>query len=228
MSYMYERHVAVEASIKACRLSRSIRAGDLFGKTMEKEDKSPVTVADFGAQAVISRDLLKAFPDDPIMAEEELAEVRADLKEKIVHHVNTIFPDLNNEHIFTAIDRCNYNGGSTGRFWSLDPVDGTKGFLRGDQYATALALIEDGEVVLSVLGCPNLPYDMGHPEGLRGCLFISIKGQGSRMRLIEDSTEKTIRVTEITDPAMASFWESVEPTSTPWRKNIAYSHRQPV
>ena len=43
-----------------------------------------------------------------------------------------------------------------GRYWALDPIDGTKGFLRGDQYAIALALIDDGDVVLGVLGCPNL------------------------------------------------------------------------
>ena len=30
----------------------------------------------------------------------------------------------------------------------IDPIDGTKGFIRNDQYALALALIEDGEVVL--------------------------------------------------------------------------------
>ena len=45
--------------------------------------------------------------------------------------------------------------GTEGRFWTLDPIDGTKGFLRGDQYAIALALVEDGEVVLGALGCPE-------------------------------------------------------------------------
>jgi hypothetical protein len=40
---------------------------------------------------------------------------------------------------------------------TLDPVDGTKGFLRNDQYAVALGLIDHGEVVLGVLGCPWLP-----------------------------------------------------------------------
>ena len=36
------------------------------------------------------------------------------------------------------------HGGAThysDRFWTLDPIDGTKGFLRGEQYAVALALI---------------------------------------------------------------------------------------
>ena len=40
--------------------------------------------------------------------------------------------------------------------WLVDPIDGTKGFLRGDQYAVALALIEAGQVQIGVLGCPGL------------------------------------------------------------------------
>ena len=40
-------------------------------------------------------------------------------------------------------------------FWTLDPIDGTKGFLRRDQYAIALAYVVDGVVQLGVLGCPE-------------------------------------------------------------------------
>jgi 3'-phosphoadenosine 5'-phosphosulfate (PAPS) 3'-phosphatase len=41
--------------------------------------------------------------------------------------------------------------------WTLDPIDGTKGFLRGGQYAVCLALLIDARVELGVIGCPNLP-----------------------------------------------------------------------
>ncbi|MGH7472824.1 MAG: inositol monophosphatase family protein, partial [Candidatus Methylomirabilales bacterium] len=95
-------------------------------------------------------------------------------------------------------------------YWALDPIDGTTGFLRGDQYAVALALIEDGEVVLGVLGCPNLPLDTGHPGGRKGFLFSAVKGHGTTMQWIDDPTERRIAVTEVTDPAAASFCESVE------------------
>ena len=68
---------------------------------------------------------------------------------------------------------------SGGRYWTLDPIDGTKGFLRGEQYAVALGLIEDGEVVLGVLGCPNLA-DWGTAGR---ALLRRAKGQGAaRMR----------------------------------------------
>ena len=50
------------------------------------------------------------------------------------------------------------NGNIAPRYWTLDPIDGTKGFIRGDQYAIALALIEQGQVKVGVLGCPSLPF----------------------------------------------------------------------
>lgn len=96
--------------------------------------------------------------------------------------------------MLTAIDRGQYEGGSHGQHWTLDPIDGTKGFVRGGQYAICLALIEDGRVQLGVLGCPNLPVEQGHlyeatesigvgtPNdgiGERGVLFVATRGQGA-------------------------------------------------
>jgi 3'-phosphoadenosine 5'-phosphosulfate (PAPS) 3'-phosphatase len=63
--------------------------------------------------------------------------------------------------------------------WALDPIDGTKGFLRGEQFAVCLALIVDGQVQLGVMGCPNLPVDATNQDGEKGCLFITVKGQGA-------------------------------------------------
>lgn len=77
------------------------------------------------------------------------------------------------------IDRGNSEGGAQGRHWALDPIDGTKGFLRGGQYAVCLGLIEDGQVVVGVMGCPNLPVDPKQPDGEKGALFVAVKGQGA-------------------------------------------------
>lgn len=63
--------------------------------------------------------------------------------------------------------------------WTVDPIDGTKGFLRRDQYAICLALIIDGHVQLGVMGCPNLLVDYKEKEGERGCLFVAVRGQGA-------------------------------------------------
>jgi len=181
---------------------------------VEKEDKSPVTVADFAAQSAISLALSEVFPQDPVMAEEHLTGVSYEIKERIVCHVRSVYGDLSHDKIFSSIDRCNYQGGPEGRFWALDPVDGTKGFLRGDHYAIALALIEDGSVVLGVLGCPNLPLQLGNPDGPKGCIFVAFENGGTKMRGLDDPPEVMIRVSEIAEATKGSFCESFESTST--------------
>ena len=51
MSYEVERGIAIEAVLQACRLCRAVQA-ELIPREAAKDDRSPVTVADFGAQAV--------------------------------------------------------------------------------------------------------------------------------------------------------------------------------
>lgn len=55
-----------------------------------------------------------------------------------------------------------------GRVWVLDPVDGTASFLRGDQYAICLALLEDGREKVGVLGYPNLSFEGLFSQNLPG------------------------------------------------------------
>jgi 3'(2'), 5'-bisphosphate nucleotidase len=183
-------------------------------ETLAKKDKSPVTVADYGAQALVSAALAEALPQDPRVGEEDAADLRAaenaELREKVVAAVQQVSPEFSEEQILAAIDRGNYAGGSTGRHWTLDPIDGTKGFLRNEQYAVALALIEDGEVVLGVLGCPNLPVEAAAPGGETGCLFVAVKGEGAYQQALTGGEARAIRVTDVADPAEASFCESVE------------------
>lgn len=214
MSLAREREVAVKAVIQASRLCRSVQQGLVTEETMAKKDKSPVTVADFGSQAVVAHALAAAFGPTNLVGEEDAAELREDgnseLRRRVVEHVNAIVPGLSEAQVIAAIDAGNHEGGPTGRHWTLDPIDGTKGFLRNEQYAVALALIEEGKVVLGVLGCPNLPVDAKNPEGPTGCIFIAERGRGAFVRTLDDATERQIHVTDIDDPARASFCESVE------------------
>jgi 3'(2'), 5'-bisphosphate nucleotidase len=214
MTYELERRVALEAVVKACLLCRAVQGAHLAGGVIDKEDKSPVTVADFGAQAVVSDHLAASFSQDPIVGEEDSALLRqpenARLKETVLRNVQRIAPQLKEKETFAAIDRGNAKGGAKGRFWTLDPIDGTKGFLRGDQYAVALALVEDGRVRLGVLGCPSLP--LGSLKGEGGSLFVAVRGQGSAIRSIERADERPIRVADISNPSDALFCESFEST----------------
>lgn len=214
MVYENERRVAVDAVVEACRLCRAVQAALVSEETLAKKDRSPVTVADFGAQALVSADLAGAFPRDPLVGEEDAGQLReaanAELRSRVVRHVQAIRFGMDEGRILAAIDRGTYGGGAQGRHWALDPIDGTKGFLRGQQYAVALALIDQGQVVVGVLGCPNLPLDWARPEGPKGCLFIAVRGQGATMHPIDGPEEQRIAVTAVTDLADAAFCESVE------------------
>ena len=103
--------------------------------------------------------------------------------------------------------------------WTLDPIDGTKGFLRGEQYAVCLALLVDARVQLGVMGCPNLPVSASDPSGARGCIFVAVRGQGAFQLPLENpfaawddsAVRASARLTIPTStPETLNFLESVE------------------
>jgi 3'(2'), 5'-bisphosphate nucleotidase len=205
-----ELRVAVEAVRAACRVCQAVQ--EHLVDALEKRDKSPVTVADFASQAIVCRSLAAALPGDPIVGEEVSDALReaenAGLLAAVVDHVAAeIGGGPTADEVLGWIDR----GGADAtarRYWTLDPIDGTKGFLRREQYAVALGLIEDGRVVLGVLGCPNLPTR----EGLRGALFAAAAGGPARSFPLAAASAagETIAVDRIRKAADARFCESVE------------------
>src|SRR5687768_14409083 len=60
---------AIEAVREASVLVRRVQA-EMIGEAITKDDKSPVTVADFAAQAIVARRLAKRFPDAVLVGEE--------------------------------------------------------------------------------------------------------------------------------------------------------------
>ncbi len=208
-AYAAERAVALRAVRSAATLTRSVRASFDPSQATAKEDRSPVTVADLGAQVLVSLALAEAFPDDPLVGEEDATQVTTDtvLRAALEHHLTTCAPGVALDAVAGALDRGGATGGATGRWWTLDPVDGTKGFLRGGQYAIALALVEDGEVIVGVLGCPAL----GRADGRIGSLFVAVRGEGVWEEALDDVPSPTrISVAAIADPADACYAESVE------------------
>jgi 3'(2'), 5'-bisphosphate nucleotidase len=210
-SYEKELSAALEAVRGAARVCRAVQERLITRDTLEKRDKSPVTVADFASQAIVCRHLELAFPSDAVVGEEGSAELRrpenAALLASVVGAVEEeIGAAAGSPRALAWIDR----GGAdarAARYWTLDPIDGTKGFLRREQYAVALSLIEHGEVVAGVLGCPSL--DDG--AGGTGVLLAAVRGQGTReFPLWRAGEERVVRVSQIASMASARFCESVE------------------
>lgn len=210
MAYEREMKEATAAVTAASRLCRRVQASLATAGAVSKDDASPVTVADFGAQAVVAARLAEAFPGDPVVGEEQADLLRRNpsLARRVAEEVQRELPDLDEGAVLAAIDRGRATG-EADRYWVLDPVDGTKGFLRGEQYAVALALVENGEVVAGVLGCPNLAVDPGADDGSRGCLFGAVRGGGAFQEGF-DGGRRPIAVDDVDDPAAARFCESVE------------------
>jgi 3'(2'), 5'-bisphosphate nucleotidase len=212
MSFDKELDVARAAARSAAGLCEDVRQEMVSEDTFTKKDRSPVTVADYGAQALICRRLAEEFPADPVVGEEDADALRkddaADARDKVFHYVGRHAEVTSADTVLDWIDHG--NGKVSPRYWTLDPIDGTKGFLRNDQYAVALALIEGGDLKVGVLACPNLPVDPSQPDGPRGLLFWGSRGGGSFVEPISGGTPQSIRVVQGTDSASFRMVESVE------------------
>ena len=211
-----EMQFAVEAARKAAGLAQRVQAG-ATPMQITKKDFSPVTVADFAAQAVVGRLMADAFPDDPLVGEETAADLRVaearETLESVVHFVAKIVPEATEETVCGWIDRG--AGDPADRFWVLDPLDGTKGYLRGGQYASALALIENGEVQLGVLGCPGLGEGCQPAFLGTGVLVAAVRGQGAWYASLDGEEDwRQLKVSDCANPAEARVLRSVEASHT--------------
>ena len=204
-----ELEAAVAAVRQAALLARAVQGG-IAPETLLKRDRSPVTVADLGSQALVCRALEEAFPNDPVVGEEDAEELRlaanAALAERVVTEVTRVRPGAAANEVFDWIDRGGADADAR-RFWTLDPIDGTKGFLRGKQYAISLALVLDGQVTIAALGCPNLA-GLG---GGAGVVLAAARGNGAYELPIDGpGAPRPVRVSRESDPRRIRFCESVE------------------
>ncbi|HEY8516441.1 MAG TPA: 3'(2'),5'-bisphosphate nucleotidase [Candidatus Binatia bacterium] len=202
---------AVAAVREACELARAVQR-DLVTPALTKSDRSPVTVADFAAQAIVAQRLERERPDDVLVGEEEASDLRAPEQratlEQVTRFVASRVAGASSDDVCRWIDRGRAEPGQ--RFWTLDPVDGTKGFLRGEQYAIALALIEDGRVTVGVLGCPNLAEDGRSDIGGIGALFAAERGSGAFATPLGRESWRRLKVSDRSDPKSARLLRSVE------------------
>ncbi len=122
-----------------------------------KEDGSPVTIADREAEDIILNALRDITPGIPVVGEESIAA--------------GIIPDL------------------TGHDWFflVDPVDGTREFIRGSpDYTVNIALIHRGEPVLGIVYAPVIG------ELYAGC------GPGTAIRWLADTgNEKPLQTRDL-------------------------------
>jgi len=127
-----------------------------YGRTLTvdvKQDGSPVTIADRGAEERARAWIEKRFPEDGILGE-EFGDVRPDAR----------------------------------RRWILDPIDGTKSFIRRVPLWGTLIAVTDGETVLA--GCayfPAVAETVAAAAG-EGCFWNGVRCNVSSTATIAEST----------------------------------------
>jgi 3'(2'), 5'-bisphosphate nucleotidase len=132
------RAAVVDLARQAGRATMPYYDGTLDAEVREKDNRTPVTLADEVAHHILVEGLRQLDPGTPVISEEAEA----------------------------ASFECRR---AWDRFWLVDPLDGTKEFIkRRAEFTVNVALIEQGEPVLGVVLAPALEL-----------LYWAVKGGGA-------------------------------------------------
>jgi HAL2 family 3'(2'),5'-bisphosphate nucleotidase len=149
---------------------------------MDKGAAGPATVADLAGQVAAIR-ALRSFegPRCRIMAEESLEEVDRLGGDSLIGRVVRALGDaglaLSRDEVRDTLASGTDAGGAGGECWAIDPLDGTKGYLRGGQFAIAVGLMQDGAPAAGAVAAPRLAAH-GTDVGM-GVVFLAAAGQGA-------------------------------------------------
>lgn len=139
-------------------------------ESFQKENDSPVTLADYASQIYIINKIKERFPNDQIIAEENVSTIIIKpVQEDIIRCYNSLNLELTEEFKIILNDK----GNLSRRQWTVDPIDGTKGFQKNLSYAVGIGFMIKSELIVAAIGVPNY-----NKEGK--AIFIAEKNQGTR------------------------------------------------
>lgn len=178
-------HATAQAAVVCRWAQRALLEQDAGSRSTRKDDNSPVTIADWASQAIVIHRLHERLGRVTVVAEENAATLRrpdhASQRARVLEAVRIVWPQATEAEVLDAIDAAHPDDVERSSYFALDPVDGTKGFLRGEQYCVSLALVVDGVPLRGALACPNLPLNFGkpfdEPESV-GSLYFAERGLG--------------------------------------------------
>jgi len=170
-----------------------------------KAGAEPVTIADYGAQAIICRALSRAYPEDAVIAEEGSEQFRALISAGDQQEIVSLIAGVLGEPVTIdqVIDWLDFGlNREAERTWVIDPIDGTKGFIALRQYVVAVGLLDaDRRVVDGVMAAP------GYLHG--GAVFYTRSGSAFAEPLA-GGPARQIQASQRTDPATLIALESFE------------------
>ncbi len=174
-----------------------------------KSDQSPVTLADFASQIYIISKLKQFFPNDEIIAEEGDIEF-IDLKAENL--IKRCFNELNFEKLKVIKEIIGFRGKSSARQWTIDPIDGTKGYQKGLSYAVGIGFMVKSKPRVCAIAVPN------YNEKLLA-IFAAEENQGAQAKY-DDNDFKQIRVNQNEDIQNIRLCHSLH-YDQPWVLNFA-------
>lgn len=163
--YNKESELAIDLVKKAYKIPEWFKEKGF--KSFEKRDQSPVTLADLATQIYIIHNLKAKFPEDHILAEEEGSLINTNSEELIYE----CFDELKIK-VEDIKETLNYRGSLSAREWTVDPIDGTQGYVKGLSYAIGIGFMVESEPKISAISVPNY-----NDEGL--AIFSAVKGIGA-------------------------------------------------
>lgn len=183
MMHNMEQFDAIKQAVRQAALLCQTVQHDSFHRIDKQSsgstDKEPVTIADYGSQAIISRAIAQYYPDDAVIAEETGAQFLAlttpEQRTKVINLITRILDEnVTQDEVVAWLDHG--AGRQASRTWVIDPIDGTKGFIAMRHYAIGVGILTDGHPTGSLMAAPNYT-GQALPGDVQGALFYVQGGQ---------------------------------------------------
>lgn len=188
---------------QAAALTRRVQVLNAAGMMKEGE---PVTIADYGSQAILCHAINALYPDDAVLAEESGEQFQELVGESDRELITSLVAEILQQPV-SQDDLIQWMNSGRGheaeRTWVIDPVDGTKGFIAARRYCIACGVLEEGLPAAGILCCPG--YPAGQSTGL---LFFAERGVAQMEKL--EGGGKTYRIAVSSQPKGLSNIRAVE------------------
>ncbi len=193
---------AVRLAAQLCR-----RVQELHLVSAEKTGKEPVTLADYGSQALLGRAISIHYPNDGVVAEESgeqfMSLMSDDERGEVVRLISEFLgEDVRQADVVRWLDYG--QGRDAARTWVIDPIDGTKGFLALRNYVIAAGVMEGGKPTGGVIGSPAYPTDD------RNGLLLHAQSGAAFAQPLTGGAVRRIRVSDRSEASTIRALESVE------------------
>lgn len=177
--------IALEAILAGLGALRMVLNDPRARVPVLKSDGSPVTAGDLAVQMAVCAVLAKRSPDLAVVGEEGEGSVSGDGGSELLDRaVAAVRASMGAEAPADPVELLMQPPRQPGaKWWTVDPIDGTKGFRSARHYALCLALVESGRATIGVLSCPTLvmgrdPLEVG-ADTQSGTIYCGVDGQGA-------------------------------------------------